>query len=85
MMWTLRQEFAVAAEAIASFHLRGSAGWFDVTSGPVCHGILPRELTPRSNQLIASVAARYEVTVLHGLPNVAAQRIAEETGVESAR
>jgi hypothetical protein len=42
MMWTLRQKFAVAAEAIASFHLLSSAGRFDVTFGRVCHGVLPR-------------------------------------------
>jgi hypothetical protein len=42
MMWTLRQKFAVAAEAIASFHLLSSAGRFDVTFGRVCHSVLPR-------------------------------------------
>jgi hypothetical protein len=44
MMWTLRPEFTVAAEAISSFHFRGFAGWFDITSGRMCHGVLPRQL-----------------------------------------
>jgi hypothetical protein len=43
MMWTLRQKFAVAAEAIASFYLFSPAGRFGVSPGRVCHGVLPHE------------------------------------------